>query len=432
MSDQATESDNWKVIGWILLATLIGLIVGHLAWALVICLGALFLRYYRYTSHLNRWLSQKKPDDPPELYGVRGSIYDHILRLTRRNRNQKKKLAAALTRFQQAASAMPDGVVILASDTTIEWANNRATSLLGIKTPADAHQAVTNLIRSPVFLHYLGKNEFEDPLDLNSPVDEEKILSIRIVPYGKEQKLLIARDMSRVLQLERTRRDFVANVSHELRTPLTVVTGYLETIRDNDDDLQNRWGKQIQQMEKQASRMQKLIDDLLLLSRLETSRQASGNHPIAVPAMLDSFVQDARMLSGKKNQDIQAIAETHAWISGDQQELQSAFYNLISNAVRYTPENGNITIRWYEEGDELIFAVRDSGIGIPQHTINRLTERFFRVDTARSRETGGTGLGLAIVKHVLGRHDGRLEITSEYGSGSTFKCIFPAERKIEK
>jgi len=428
LSDQVTESDNWKIFSWVFLATIIGLLIGQLGWALAICFAMLFFRYYQYTRDLNHWLSQKKPDEPPEFEGIRGGIYNHILRLTRRNRNQKKKLAAALTRFQQAASAMPDGVVILASDGIIEWANNRATRLLGIKTPADANQAVTNLIRNPAFLHYLTDEEFEEPFDLNSPVNEEIILSIRIVPYGKDQKLLIARDMSRVLRLERTRRDFVANVSHELRTPLTVITGYLETIRDNDAELESRWGKQIDQMENQSSRMQKLIDDLLLLSRLETSKQASNNALIKIPSMMDDFVLDAKMLSGKKQHNIHAKIETDACINGDQQELQSAFYNLISNAIRYTPEKGDVTIRWYQDGDDCCFEVRDSGIGIPKHTINRLTERFFRVDTARSRESGGTGLGLAIVKHVLGRHDGQLEISSQYGVGSTFRCRFPASR----
>lgn len=259
------------------------------------------------------------------------------------------------------------------------------------------------------------------------------MLEINIVPYGNDQRLLIARNITRIKRLEQMRRDFVANVSHELRTPLTVLNGLLETMSDAEDTEQLKyWKRSVQLMNQQTSRMQHIVDDLLLLSRLETSDKKHTEQPVAIPAMLSAMREEAITLSGNMAHNIQLNADPHLWIIGNEQELHSAFFNLITNAIRYTPEKGTISLRWYADKSGAHFEVKDTGIGIaPQH-VSRITERFYRVDIGRSRETGGTGLGLAIVKHAIERHKAKLRIESKLGQGSTFSCDFPYQRYITK
>ncbi|WP_455217397.1 phosphate regulon sensor histidine kinase PhoR, partial [Kaarinaea lacus] len=250
--------------------------------------------------------------------------------------------------------------------------------------------------------------------------------------YGKRQKLLVVRDISRLKRLERIRSDFVANVSHELRTPLTVVSGYLENMVDDEDRCGEYWKKTLHQMQGQTSRMTRLVEDLLMLSRLEDEEKSLVRDIVAVPAVLTALVEDARILSSEREHQITLDCDESLWLRGSEKELSSALSNLIFNAINYTEEKGHVGIRWYAKDGDVFFEVQDDGIGISPAHVGRLTERFYRVDAGRSREAGGTGLGLAIVKHVLDRHGARLEIESEPGVGSLFRCVFPGSLAVQR
>jgi two-component system phosphate regulon sensor histidine kinase PhoR len=307
------------------------------------------------------------------------------------------------------------------------WFNDAARNLLDFKPTQDIGQRIDNLIRHPTFAAFLARGGLGH-LDIPSPRDHLITISIRIIPYGDEQRLLIARDISERQRLEQMRRDFVGNVSHELRTPLTVVAGFLENMVDTDEACANQWGKSLQLMRQQTIRMQSLVEDLLLLSRLENDSYQPSREVVEVCAMVAAMCDDARLLSGEKNQVIDLECDEELALYGAEQELYSAFNNLVTNAVRYTPAGGRIRIRWYSDESGAHFAVVDSGMGIAEENIPRVTERFYRVDPGRSRESGGTGLGLAIVKHVMQRHDAKLNIQSRVGRGSTFSCDFPHAR----
>ena len=289
---------------------------------------------------------------------------------------------------------------------------------------------MANLIRDPRFIQYFDQGRYKDPLDVLSPINASVWLQYAITHYGSGERLMVVRDVTRLHNLEQMRKDFVANVSHELRTPLTVVVGYLETMLDSEDSISPRWRRALQQMQQQARRMQSLLNDLLLLARLETSDTAGEAKPVAVDRMLIGIRQDALALSAERNHRITLESLTTRGLLGVDGELRSAFSNLVFNAVKYTPANGEINIRWWEDDDGAHLSVRDNGTGIaPQH-ISRLTERFYRVDSSRNSNTGGTGLGLAIVKHVLIRHGAELKITSVLGQGSCFTCHFPRQKLV--
>lgn len=386
---------------------------------------AFVFRYLYQLRRLNAWMQNKKKD-VPEADGIWGEIFDQIYYLQKRNRSQKKKLASALSRFQQITAALPDGVVILQDDIDIEWCNDSAKRLLGIRTPHDIGQPITNLLRQPKFSRYLAKGEFVDPIKLLSPANEFIKLNIRVVPYGKEQKLLLARDMTRIERLEQARKDFIANASHELRTPLTVVNGYLESLCEDDNEQLAHYQKAFNAMSQQSHRMQNIVEDLLLLSRLENSAEIEESERVEVSALLGEIANDAKILSAERKHDIILSSDAlESLVIGNYKELYSAVSNLVFNAVHYTPSGGRITLGCIESPEGVTIAVTDTGPGIPPQHIPRLTERFYRVDNARSRDTGGTGLGLAIVKHVLMRHNGRLSIESTVGSGSVFSVHFP-------
>jgi two-component system phosphate regulon sensor histidine kinase PhoR len=324
---------------------------------------------------------------------------------------------------------MPDGIVILDEADRIEWCNSMAQAHFGLDSERDRGQQISYLLRQPQFADYLNAHNYSEPLTLKSARNRDTTLSIQLVPYGAEQKLLISRDITQLERVEAVRRDFVANVSHEMRTPLTVVGGFLETLLHMErwDEEQTR--KHLQLMLDQAHRMQHLVEDLLTLSKLESAQTMLTEERINVPQLVSTLANEARTLSGGRH-EIHVALESDLGLLGNEHEIRSAFGNLLSNAVRYTPAAGKITLRWEKKGEEGIFSVQDTGEGIePQH-IPRLTERFYRVDRSRSRETGGTGLGLAIVKHVLSRHQARLQITSGTG-GSTFSACFPANRLLE-
>jgi two-component system phosphate regulon sensor histidine kinase PhoR len=339
----------------------------------------------------------------------------------------QRDLAHTIHRFQSAAEAIPDGMIVLDTAHRIKWANARALALLGLDLEQDTGVPLTNLVRQPEFVRYLENADFSEAIVIDSQRDAGTTLSIQIVPFGVEEKLLIARDITRLEAVARMRRDFIANVSHELKTPLTVIAGFIETLQDLDLDARQQ-ERFLQLMQEQSKSMQRLVEDLLTLSALESEQNPLADETFAIVPLLLQISADAKGLSIGQHEIALDIGDA-ATVSGSREELASAFGNLVSNAIRYTPAGGTITLHWRIEDDGTgVFAVTDTGIGIGPEHLPRLTERFYRVDRSRSRATGGTGLGLAIVKHVLLRHQAELAVTSEPGKGSTFSVRLPARR----
>lgn len=424
-------NQNWHgtLIRHMLLLTtvclLAGLISGHYGWSLALGLGVYLGWTLKQLLRLHDWLRQHKPDEaPPDGYGLWGEVFDSIYHLQRRDQRVRGRLQAVIDRVQESTAALKDAVIMLDSDGNLEWWNRAAETLLGLKTPQDSGQPVTNLVRHPRFKEYFEQENYLEPLEIPSPISDRLRIQLHITRYGNNEHLMLVRDVTRIHQLEQMRKDFVANVSHELRTPLTVIAGYLETLLDNVEEVNPRWVRALTQMQQQGVRMQTLLNDLLLLAKLEATDYPSDNQPVAIDSLLQSIKGDAQALSGQRNQRITLDAEPGVRLKGSEAELRSAFSNLVFNAVKYTQDEGQIRIRWWVDAQGAHLSVQDSGIGIDPKHLPRLTERFYRVDSSRNSTTGGTGLGLAIVKHVLLRHRGRLEISSVPGHGSTFTCHF--------
>ncbi len=406
-----------------------GFIVGHPLVGLAAGLAIIVVLMTRRLMQLHAWLKTRDPLDIPEASGIWGAIFDDIRRLIKESGRREDQLKEALTRFQSANAASPDAIVILSPRNEIEWANPAAAPLLNIHYPRDRRSRIVNLLRDPAFTEYLEHGDYAEALQISAP-RAEKELSVRITPFGSLQKLITARDMTRLAQLEAMRRNFIANISHELRTPLTVVAGFVETLRDLEGEARPDIARHLATMHEQTFRMQRLVDDLLLLSRLETSPPPPSETPVAIGALLDSLKQTGDILSGGRGHVITVATDPDLKLLGNEDELRSAFSNLINNAVRYTPDGGRIRIVARATADGAEVSVADNGDGIPPQHLPHLTERFYRVDNARSRATGGTGLGLSIVKHVLLRHEATLRIESTIGEGSTFTCVFPAHRVV--
>ncbi len=410
-----------------LLALLLGWATGHVLLFLFLATFGYLVWHLYNLSRLQRWLRQAELSSLPVSRGAWGTAFDGIYRLREGSLRRRKRLNRLLKRFYKLAAALPDATVMLGEHDIIEWYNKPAQKLLGLQPSADVGQYIGNLLRHPAFRAYLDENDSDEPIEIPSPEDESTILSVHLVSYGKNRRLLIARDITRLHRLEQMRRDFVADVSHELRTPLTVIAGYLESMADGADELPADWQRSIVLMEQQTCRMQHIVTDLLFLSRMENSVQPVGADEVDVSALLTAIREDALTLSGESRHAISLDADPDLLIKGNYEELRSVFSNLVFNAVQYTPAGGKIEIRWHRTDDHgARFEVKDHGQGIAAHHIPRLTERFYRIDVGRSREKGGTGLGLAIVKHVMNRYQGHLEIDSEVGKGSLFRCCFPA------
>ncbi|MEW6314444.1 MAG: phosphate regulon sensor histidine kinase PhoR [Pseudomonadota bacterium] len=402
--------------------------------ALLFFSGLLLILLYhqlRNLAALERWLRNPGHDTLPGGSGIWEQTFSHLARMLRRQSQSESQLSATLARFQMAGAAMPEAVVILDDAGRIEWCNPLAEEYFGINVRRDQGQPIAYLVRQPEFAAYLEAQNYKEPLRLKPAHNRDLTLSMQLVPYGDRQRLIICRDITRWERLETMRRDFVANVSHELRTPLTVVGGFLETLADLPKGQAEpaMMQRSLLMMMDQTKRMQRLVEDLLTLSRLESTQNPVREETVDVPALLREIYQEALSLSAGRHR-IALHVDSAARLMASREELRSAFGNLVSNAVRYTPEGGQIGLYWAEQDGDPVFAVEDSGIGIEAHHLPRLTERFYRVDHSRSRETGGTGLGLAIVKHVLNRHQGRLDISSEPGHGSRFAAVFPARRKV--
>lgn len=415
-----------------LAALLLGLLTGAYGWSVALCLAGYLVWLLRELLRLRRWLENAGLESAvPTAYGVWEDLFDEIHHRQRRHIQARDRLQAIIDRAQESTTALKDAVIMLDSHGNLEWWNPAAEQLLGLK-PGDQGQAIVNLVRHPRFKEYFEQELHPDPLDIPSPVDERLRLQFLVTRYGNSEHLLLVRDVTRVHQLEQMRKDFVANVSHELRTPLTVIAGYLETFQDHQEELPSRWHRPLQQMQQQASRMQNLLTDLLLLARLEATDYPSDNQPVAVDLLLLSVRSDAQALSGERMHRIHLEADPGLRLKGSENELRSAFSNLVFNAVKYTPDGGEIDIRWWRDEQGGHLSVQDSGIGIEARHLPRLTERFYRVDSSRASKTGGTGLGLAIVKHVLLRHRGRLDVSSTPGKGSRFTCHFPPQQLQER
>lgn len=375
---------------------------------------------------LVRWARQPVGTPVPDATGRWGEAFLALHKRARKTAEQREQLHEALDRFQQAAQAMPDGVVILGGQLAVEWANAKAEQLLGIDTAHDTGAPIINIVREPQFVAYLQGGQYAMPRLLRSVRSPGQSLQVRAVPFGQGRLMLLVRDITQFERLETMRRDFVANVSHELKTPLTVVSGFIDTLVDGWEDLAPDEARHMLTLAgEQATRMRHLIEDLLTLSALETDAPPQEEQ-MTMAAVLADVREEAEVLSAGRH-EIVLVDHGPSLLLGNPRELRSAFGNLASNAVRYTPAGGRIELLW--QGDSsggATFAVADNGIGVePQH-ISRLTERFYRVDRGRSRETGGTGLGLAIVKHVLERHGGRLQVESRPGEGSCFTAHLPA------
>ena len=375
---------------------------------------------------LVRWAAGPFETAVPEGRGTWALAYAALYRRVRLRSARQRDLRLALERFVSGAEALPEGVVVLDANDRIQWANPRAEAHLGIDLAQDLHAPIANLVRQPAFVQYMVSGDFREPVVIQSTREGVTTLSIQIVPFGVEEKLLMSRDITRLEAVARVRRDFIANVSHELKTPLTVLTGFLETMADMKLEERQRQ-RYLALMTEQARNMQRLVDDLLTLSALESEQNVAGEAEFAIVPLLLELSADAKALSGARHEITLTIGDA-ATLLGSRDELASAFGNLVSNAVRYTPDGGRVALDWriMDAGGE--FSVTDTGIGIATEHIPRLTERFYRVDRSRSRATGGTGLGLAIVKHVLIRHQAELIIDSEPGRGSRFTVRLPARR----
>lgn len=439
MADEFELNQDWRgpLIRRLLLLVgvclLLGLITGEYAWTLLLGLAGYLGWHLQQLLRLHKWLRTRQGDEaPPDGYGLWGEVFDSIYHLQRRDQKVRGRLQAVIDRVQESTAALKDAVIMLDRDGNLEWWNIAAEKLLGLKTPQDSGQQITNLVRDPRFIEYFENHNYNEPLELPSPISDRLRLQFHITQYGNREHLMLVRDITRLYQLEQMRKDFVANVSHELRTPLTVIAGYLETLLDNVEDVNPRWLRALQQMQQQGGRMQNLLNDLLLLAKLEATDYPSDNQPVAVDLLLLSIKNDAQALSGERHHRISLEADPHLKLKGSETELRSAFSNLVFNAVKYTPDEGEIHVRWWGDEQGAHLSVQDSGLGIEAKHLPRLTERFYRVDSSRASNTGGTGLGLAIVKHVLLRHRARLDIVSKLGKGSTFTCHFPALQVVRR
>ena len=427
------------VIALLAAATVVAInIFGQPATALCVALAIYLGWQISNTWRLYRWLASGKDGDkgdvrpPPRLYGLSSTLADHIgsslnAHASFKRQNKDKKRSNFLKRLREAVAALPDAAVILDREDRIEWSNPAAADLLWLSWTKSSGKPITEVIRGSRFKDYMAEREFAAPFETVAPTADGRYLSIQVTRFGKKrQRLLIARDITAVHNLDNVRRDFIANVSHELRTPLTVMNGFLETMQDDADGCP-QWARSIDLMEAQSRRMQSLVNDLLALSRLEMETEAE-HEPVPVPQLLESVVSDARKVSGDDQHDIQLNAQADLWLLGNPSQLQSIVTNLVFNAVQHTLPGTRIEISWQGDENGALFSVSDNGDGIARQHLARLTERFYRVDKARSRRNGGTGLGLAIVKHALARHNSHLEVSSREGRGTRFECSFDASR----
>lgn len=429
----------WVRLIWLLLgiAAFIAMPVSYLYglnWGLasaIVCLVLLLCWHLIHLQQLMGWLHGALNSPLPRGRGIWEIAFAELHRRVRIRLGQQQSLTQTLDHFMRAVQALPDGVIAFDRLHRIDWMNERAETHFALSATKDRGQALTNLIRHPDFVAYLDSGRYAEPLVYRGGRVDGLTLLLQIIPYGENQNLLVSRDISQIERIETMRRDFIANVSHELKTPLTVVAGFSEMLADEDASYSKaEIASYLKLIGEQTARMQRLIEDLLTLSALESGGPAPNEERVQLGPMLRSVLADAQALSAGKH-EISLKIETPSVLAGYAIELRSAFSNLAGNAVCYTPPGGRIELLWRVHDGSGEFVVTDTGIGIGGQHLPRLTERFYRVDRGRSRETGGTGLGLAIVKHVLTRHHAALEIESVPGRGSRFTARFPGNRLLD-
>lgn len=413
----------------VLLVSVVMLIVGatsgYVSESLLLGLAAYLVYTLRNIRKLYTWLAKDDHSLPPEMSGVLGDISDELYRSKQRVEQAKKNYTALALRIRQITAAVDDGIILLKTDRTLDWWNPSATSLLDFKN-TDQGEVISNLIRNPIFVNFILKSDFDRPLEMRSPRDPSRIFIFMASTFGRGEIVLMVRDITRLRNLEEMRKEFVANISHELRTPLTVLMGYIETLEAASDTLPPSWKKALQQMDQQTKRLNALTDDLVMLSRLESSPPEAHRQTINLCNMLAGIVDNARVISQESHR-ISLTCKDDISIPGTSRELHSAFSNLVFNAIKHNPQGCDIDVSCYRRDGEVVIDVKDNGSGVDTKHLPRLTERFYRVDDSRTTASGGTGLGLAIVKHVLARHNAKLVITSTLGKGSTFSCVFYTE-----
>jgi two-component system phosphate regulon sensor histidine kinase PhoR len=421
-----------SIVSVVLLAVLcagVGAFFGVKA-ALILAVVVLLAQGFFSTFHkqqLWRLLDAPVYGEVPSAPGVWGEIYYRLHKLAKRWHAQVRQVEQQHSRFIQAIQASPNGVAMLDDHDQIEWCNAIAEVHFGLDAKRDLRQHITHLVRQPEFVRYLNSQQYDEMLIMRGMGEKrQNVLSVQVFPYGENRKLVLSQDITELERTDSMRRDFVANVSHELKTPLTVLSGFLETLRELPLSESERI-RYLDMMEQQASRMRHIVTDLLVLAKLEGEAKPPGERLVDMSAVLRHVRDDASTLSEDRHRITYDIDEGLT-VKGAETEILSALGNLVMNAIRYTPDGGKVHVDWHMEGNSAVFSVTDSGLGIPAADIPRLTERFYRVDRSRSRDTGGTGLGLAIVKHVLQRHDAQLEVKSEEGRGSKFTVRFPAAR----
>ncbi len=409
-------------------------LAGYYVWDLksglilaLLVLTAMVITQLRYMYQLSLWLDNPEEVRLSDGWGSWTEIFAKLYRLRREDQKNRNELAEWLSRFRQAMSQLPDGVVIMDDVLFLEWCNPVAEKQLGLSLATDTGMRVTNLIRSPDFIDYIILGRYEEPLTLT--LGERKLI-VRLIPFENRRQILVSHDVTEFDRLERMRRDFIANASHELRTPLTVINGFLEIAMSEPDLDPSIRQQHLKLMAEQGKRMQSLVEDMLALTRLESIEYPVREELLDMHAMLEQIKAEAQALSGGRHAI--KLEFNGPDVKGSPDELRSAISNLVSNAVRYTPEGGSITLHWRDAEAGPRFTVEDNGLGILPEHIGRLTERFYRVDKSRSRETQGTGLGLAIVKHVLMRHNASLQVESQPGKGSQFTIQFPGSARVLK
>lgn len=421
------KQDLRLLIFFLVIAGFIGLGIEQFWICIFIGFLAFFATQMRSLYLVNDWIANRPYDIPPNLHGIWGALLFNVYRSQRQERIVQAEMVGLIDRAQSSLVALAEAVVLIDDNHQIEWWNPAAERLLGIQ-PLDRGRNILTILRQPAFIEYFHHiDQAPDGLKIKSTVLDEHYVQVKMTRFGGESRLLVAHDMTRMHNLEQMRKDFVDNISHELRTPLTVLSGYIETFTDQED-MNPRWKRAFEQMQSQTRRMNALVNDLLLLSRLENEKTIAKNQIIDMPSLMNQLFDDAHAYNIDYGHTLNLDIDSHCDLIGSDMELASAFSNLITNAIKYTPKGGTITIGWHDDGEHGYFSVQDTGIGIDPKHLPRLTERFYRVDSARSRQTGGTGLGLAIVKHVLMQHNAHLEVESKENSGSTFKAVFPKER----
>ena len=378
---------------------------------------------------LKKWLNSPSLSNLPHGTGIWQQIFTKHYQVFKKNKNSKKELVSALEQFTQAAEALVDGVVALNENNEIIWCNNKAKIMFNLNIKKDTGRPINYIFRNTNLINYLEKANFDESIKINLDSNLKKAIEVKILLFGEKQKVLIAKDISQAIKIEATRKEFISNVSHELKTPLTVISGFIETLEDMAEFKDKNHKKILKMMGSQAFRMTKLVDDLLLLSNVESNLFQNRSEKLQIKIMIKKIKKSISSIDNKKHK-IKYLINENLNIYGSKREIESAFYNLITNAIRYTENNGSISISWGLINGLPIFEVKDNGCGIEQKHIDRITERFYRVDPDRSRDTGGTGLGLSIVKNIIKQHNGELKITSEVGKGSSFKLIFDKESII--